>query len=139
MAKTAENQENKGSQEESKNIPAAPTKETPEQIIARLTAENSKLTAERDAHKELAEETTGKLKKLESVQTEPTVDLGDDTFKIVLKKVKLRTKKEALAKSFQLVKNADGSVDEGYAYPDEDEWKELIDTKENPKGILIKL
>ena len=93
--------------------------ETPEEKIARLEAELSNSNTERDAHKEIAELTTKKLEKLERVQTEATIDIGDKTCKIVLGKGQMKTADSGVVRKFQFVKNEDGTLAEDHLYPTE--------------------
>ena len=119
-----------------------PQEETLEQKVVRLEAEkNEALKEKQDALEgqkaaiELATQSSIKLQKLEGVKTESTVDIGDETYKVLLKKFALQTKGSPIAKKFHLVKDADGNVDEDHHYPTEEEFSEIADKE----GILEKL
>ena len=124
------------------NQPNVLQEETLEQKVVRLEAEKiealkglATAKAERDAANELAVESSDKLKKFESVKTEPTIDFGKNTFKILLNKFALKIKGSGTAIKFQLIKNADGTVDNEHIYPNDEQLKEISEAK----GILIKL
>jgi Tol biopolymer transport system component len=116
--------------------------ETLEQKVVRLEAEKVEAQkalvaaqAERDLANDIAKESSAKLKKIEGIKSDSTIDIGDDTYKINLKKGALRTSDSPIAVHFQLIKNEDGSVDANHVYPNGSQWKELAEVE----GVLTKL
>lgn len=96
--------------------------ETPEETIARLTKE-------RDVAMSLAKESSNKLQKLEKVKGAPTVDVDGETYQVKLKKGKIKLDGNGFAKSYQFIKNEDGTVDKDHNYPNVEEWKAIVKLK----------
>lgn len=98
------------------------TQETPEQTIARLTKE-------RDDAMLLATQSSKKLQKLEKVGGTPTVDVDGETYQVKLKKGKIKLDGNGFARSYQFIKNEDGTVDKDHTYPTDEEWKAIAKLK----------
>jgi len=109
--------------------------ETLEQKVIRLETEKTQALAGKVAAEELALESSSKLKKLEGIKTEATVEVGDEIYKVLLKKFALKTVGSPIAKKFHLVKDEKGNVHEDHHYPTDEELIEIV----QKKGILEKL
>jgi hypothetical protein len=104
----------------------------------KLTSQTEELAEKAKVAEELAKLSSDKLKKLEGLKQEPTIDIADETYKVIKRKGACPVAGNSSFINFQFIKNDDDTVDEGHVYPTDEQWADIL-ANNKKYGVLAEL